>query len=83
MSDIKELKVIVHYEKGHMWAEVQDLPGCFAAGETVDELREALAEAIGMYLSERPGDCTVNLVDFSPPPTAVRDVPVRAELVPA
>ena len=31
-----------------------ELPGCFASGATLDELREALAEAIGLYLWDRP-----------------------------
>jgi predicted RNase H-like HicB family nuclease len=35
-----------------MWAEVLDLPGCFASGTSLDELREALEEAIGLYLDE-------------------------------
>jgi len=36
------------------WAEVSDLPGCFASGRTLTELREALGEAIGLYLWDRP-----------------------------
>lgn len=40
-----------HYEEGSYWAEVIDLPGCFASGETLEELQDALAEAIGIYLS--------------------------------
>lgn len=34
-----------------LWADVEELPGCFASGATLDELNEALREAIGMYLS--------------------------------
>ena len=33
------------------WAEVEDLPGCFASGATMAELDEALDEAVGIYLS--------------------------------
>lgn len=45
--------VRVHQEPGELlWAEVIELPGCFASGETFDELMEALAEAIGMCLPE-------------------------------
>jgi predicted RNase H-like HicB family nuclease len=29
---------------------VLELPGCFASGETLAELKDALAEAIGMVL---------------------------------
>jgi len=35
-------------------AHVVELPGCFASGATLPELREALAEAIGLYLWDRP-----------------------------
>jgi predicted RNase H-like HicB family nuclease len=48
--------VRVHHEPGEeLWAEVLELPGCFAAGADMGELREALSEAISLYLSE-PGD---------------------------
>lgn len=50
-----EYIVRVHQEEsGALWAEVLDLPGCFASGETLDELREALEEAISLYLHDRP-----------------------------
>jgi predicted RNase H-like HicB family nuclease len=46
----------VHQEDdGTYWAEVLDLPGCFASGENLDELREALEEAISLYLHDQPG----------------------------
>lgn len=35
-----------------LWAEVVELPGCLASGETVDELLEAMEEAIGLYLTD-------------------------------
>jgi len=45
--------VRIHAEAGELlWAEVIELPGCFASGETPEELMEALAEAIGMCLPE-------------------------------
>jgi predicted RNase H-like HicB family nuclease len=34
------------------WAEVVELPGCFASGADIEELNEALAEAIGMCLPD-------------------------------
>jgi predicted RNase H-like HicB family nuclease len=43
--------VTVHHEDGSFWAEVDDLPGCFAQGATMEELMEALTEAVGLYLS--------------------------------
>ena len=48
------LTVLVREEGSGFWAEVSQLPGCFASGRTLTELREALAEAIGLYLSDRP-----------------------------
>jgi predicted RNase H-like HicB family nuclease len=46
-----ELHAIIHDEDdGTYWAEVKELPGCFASGATLDELQEALIEAIEMCL---------------------------------
>jgi len=50
-----ELTVVVTRESGSFWSEVDELPGCFASGRTLSELRDALAEAIGMYLWDLPG----------------------------
>jgi predicted RNase H-like HicB family nuclease len=50
-----ELTVRVHEEQGSYWAEVVDLPGCFASGETLDELREALDEAVRLH-RDQPSD---------------------------
>lgn len=47
-----EYRVNVHHEDGSYWAEVDQLPGCFAAGDTMEELWESLAESIGAYLSD-------------------------------
>lgn len=46
------LKVRVQHEEGSYWAEVPELPGCFASGDTFDELLEALQEAIGLCLED-------------------------------
>lgn len=35
-----------HEDDGSYWAEVRELPGCFASGETFEELGAALGEAI-------------------------------------
>jgi predicted RNase H-like HicB family nuclease len=49
----KEFIARIHEgEDGSLWAEVLDLPGCFASGETLDELRDALEEAISMCLED-------------------------------
>jgi predicted RNase H-like HicB family nuclease len=52
--DTMELEVIVHHDSdtGGYWAEVVQLPGCFAAGKTREELDESLAEAVRLYLED-------------------------------
>lgn len=47
-----EFHAIIHEENGSLWAEVTELPGCFASGKDLNELQEALIEAIGMCLTE-------------------------------
>lgn len=42
--------VIVHNEDGSLWAEVREVPGCFASGRDLEELTEALQEALSMCL---------------------------------
>ena len=42
----------IHHEDGSYWAEIAELPGCFASGDTLDELAEALQEAIVLYLAD-------------------------------
>ena len=39
-------------EDGTFWAQVDELPGCFATGDDLDELKEAVVEAISMCLPE-------------------------------
>ena len=41
-------RLLVHEEGGMLWAEVDGLPGCFASGSDLAELREAAREAVGM-----------------------------------
>lgn len=41
--------LLVHDENGALWAEVLELPGCFASGDSMDELLAAASEAIEMY----------------------------------
>ena len=53
------LTVSVREDGPGYWSEVSELPGCFASGRTLTELREALGEAIGLYLWDRPIDLAV------------------------
>jgi predicted RNase H-like HicB family nuclease len=47
-----KIKAVVHEaEEGGFWAEVPALPGCATQGETMDELRANLHDAIEACLS--------------------------------
>jgi len=50
MAD-REYRVLVHGEDGAYWAEVDDLPGCFASGHDLAELREAVVKVITLDLA--------------------------------
>jgi predicted RNase H-like HicB family nuclease len=53
ISRVKHYTVSVREDDdGSYWAEVNDLPGCFASGTSLDELKEAVLEAIGVYLAD-------------------------------
>lgn len=51
----REFRVTVHEEDGSYWAEVAELPGCFASGGDLDELRDAVTEAITLCLAGDEG----------------------------
>jgi predicted RNase H-like HicB family nuclease len=52
----EHLTIHVHRDDdgGELWADIDELPGCFASGRDMAELGEALNEAVSLYLSE-PG----------------------------
>lgn len=43
--------VVIHKEENGYWAEVPALKGCFSQGDTLDELKENIKEAIIGWLS--------------------------------
>jgi predicted RNase H-like HicB family nuclease len=47
-----ELTARIHIEDGTYWADVPELPGCFASGDTWDQLFDSLQEGITLYLSD-------------------------------
>jgi len=47
-----ELTARIHIEEGAYWADVPELPGCFASGDTLDELFASLQEGIALYLAD-------------------------------
>jgi predicted RNase H-like HicB family nuclease len=50
------LKALIHSdESGGYWAEVPSLPGCFTQGDTLEELKANIQEAIeGWLLAGEP-----------------------------
>lgn len=64
---ITNLTVRVHRERdGDLWAEVLELPGCFASGVDQAELDEALREAIALYSSTEAQQTAVLAIDWGP-----------------
>jgi predicted RNase H-like HicB family nuclease len=49
-GQIMELTANIHREDGSYWADVSELPGCFASGGNLDELLASLREGIQLYL---------------------------------
>jgi len=49
-----DLTLVIHQEREGFWAEVEELPGCFASAGSLSELAEALGEAVGLYLGDEP-----------------------------
>ena len=51
------IKALVHNaEEGGFWAEVPALPGCLTQGETREEIRENLLEAIEVWFEAGKAD---------------------------
>ena len=47
-----ELTARIHIENGSYWADIPELPGCFASGDTLDELFKSLQDGIALYLTD-------------------------------
>jgi predicted RNase H-like HicB family nuclease len=58
------LKVLIHKaEEGGYWAEVPALPGCVSQGETMDDLRTNVREAIEGWLLAEEGAAQIGAAD--------------------
>lgn len=57
-----EFHANVHHEGGSYWAEIVEMPGCFASGDTIEELQEALAEAMSLYQTSQNVSVTIQIV---------------------
>ena len=67
--------VFIRDEGTGYWGEVSELPGCFASGRTLTELREALGEAIGLYLWDRPAQLAERALRIGTDEVCVVDPP--------
>jgi predicted RNase H-like HicB family nuclease len=68
----RELVVRVVFEDGSYWATVDEFPGVFAAGDSVEEPRTSLEDGISLYISDASGGVkqAVQLAEFEPPAMA-------------
>ena len=68
------MEYVVIFEKGEnsYGASVPDLPGCIAVGETIEEVRELIVEAIEFHIEGLREDGEV-----VPPPMSI--LPVHGE----
>ncbi len=51
----QNVHVRVRFEDHSFWATVDEYPGVFATGDTLEELRESLEEGISLILAGREG----------------------------
>ena len=52
---ILDMQYLVVFEKavdGFIWARVPDLEGCYSCGETIEEARDQVKNAIALYIEE-------------------------------
>ena len=61
--------VIERAKDGSYSAYVPDLPGCTTSGESVDEVKANIGDAVALYV-----DALRENGDIIPPPTSVTDV---------
>lgn len=70
-----ELTVRVHHEDQSYWAEVVEMPGCFASADTLDELMVAVSEAVSLYAAEETAvSHATGRVKRSPLPLEVEEI---------
>ena len=56
-----ELTARIHAEDGSYWADVRELPGVFATGDTLDELFDSLREGVVLVMGNDSGTESVQL----------------------
>lgn len=50
-----DLTARIRLKDGSYWADVAELPGCFASGDTLDELFDSLKEGVALCLGDEGG----------------------------
>jgi predicted RNase H-like HicB family nuclease len=69
--NVRNYAVVIHEDpEGGFWAEVPALPGCYSQGETVDELKHNIREAIAgvlevLKLDGREPDSSIQILDVA------------------
>jgi predicted RNase H-like HicB family nuclease len=72
---LKYAVVIHHAEEGGYWAEVPALPGCFAQGDTLEEVIADMQEAIESHIEALRDDGQSIPIDDVLPDMAIVEVP--------
>jgi predicted RNase H-like HicB family nuclease len=68
---VQNYAVVIHEDpEGGFWAEVPAFPGCYSQGETVDELKHNIREAIAGVLDVlreqgREPDSNIQILDVA------------------
>lgn len=70
--------ISIHLEDQAYWATVDEYPGVFAAGDTLDELRESLEEGLSLVIED--ADPEQRPVRLSPLPVDATEAVASAEL---
>lgn len=52
MNEMGYHAIVEKSEDGGFWASVRELPGCYSEGDTMEELRENIREAILLHLED-------------------------------
>ena len=69
--DVQNYAVVIHEDpEGGFWGEVPALPGCYSQGETVEELKNNIREAIAGVLEVmkeegQAPDSTIQILDVA------------------
>jgi predicted RNase H-like HicB family nuclease len=75
----RSLEVEVHRSAPGYWATASELPGCSATDETLDELVDAVHEAVSLYVGEIEPErilTPLTAFDSTSSPTSAQQMPM-------